>query len=105
MLFRSTGGILQAIEFLNERKTRKKTILIFSDLKEELQEGYIRDIAFELDGFRIVALNVTKLRSDNIDPREYIDRLAQWKNRVESAEGTWMVINDIGRLEPLFLQD
>ncbi len=100
-----TGGILQAIEFLNERNTRKKTILIFSDLKEEIQKGYVRDIALELEDFRVVALNVTKLRSDNIDPREYIDRLAAWKNRVESGEGTWLVINDIERLEPLFLDD
>lgn len=100
-----TGGLLQAIEFLNERKTRKKTILIFSDLKEELRKGYVRDIALDLDGFRVVALNVTKLRSDNIDPREYINRLDAWKNRVESGEGEWMVINDIERLEPLFLDD
>lgn len=100
-----TGGLLQAIEFLNERKTRKKTILIFSDLKEELRKGYVRDIALDLDGFRVVALNVTKLRSDNVDPREYINRLAAWKNRVESGEGEWMVINDIERLEPIFLED
>ena len=100
-----TGGVLQAIEFLNERKTGRKTILIFSDLKEELRKGYIRDIALNLEGFRVVALNVTKLRSDNIDPREYINRLDQWKNRVESGEGEWMVINDIERLEPLFLDN
>lgn len=100
-----TGGILQAIEFLNERKTRKKTIIIFSDLKEELRKGYVRDIDFNLDGFRVVALNVTKLRSDNIDPREYISRLESWKNRVESGAGQWQVINDIERLEPLFVVD
>ena len=100
-----TGGILQAVEFLNERKTRTKTIIIFSDLKEEIQKGYVRDIAFELDGFRVVALNVTKLRSDNIDPREYMTRVENWKNRVETAAGKWLVINDIERLEPLFEQD
>ena len=97
-----TGGILQAIEFLNERKTGKKTIIIFSDMKEEIKKGYVRDIAFKLNGFRVIALNVTKLRSDNIDPREYMDRLETWKNRVESAEGQWLIINDIERLEPLF---
>lgn len=100
-----TGGVLQAIEFLNERKTRKKTILIFSDLKEELRKGFVRDIPLELDGFRVIALNVTKLRSDNIDPREYIDRLEAWKNRVESGEGVWLVINDIERLEPIFMNN
>lgn len=35
-----TGGILQVIEFLNEAETGHNTILIFSDLKEELKKGY-----------------------------------------------------------------
>ena len=97
-----SGGLLQAIEYLRERGTGRKTVLIFSDLKEELEKGYIRDIPFELDGFRVVALNVTKLRSDNVDPREYIDRLAFWKKKVESGGGSWQVVNDLERLEPIF---
>ena len=48
---------------------------IFSDLKEDLEAGYVRDIAVPLAGFEVVALNVTKLRSDNVDPRRYLDRL------------------------------
>ena len=67
-----TGGLLQAVEYLNEKDPSAKTVLIFSDLKEDLQDGYIRDISFDLDGFNIIALNVTKLRSDNVDPREYL---------------------------------
>ena len=55
-----TGGLLQAVEYLNEKQPGAKTVLIFSDLKEDLEEGYIRDIDIELDGFEIVALNVTK---------------------------------------------
>ncbi len=94
-----TGGVLQAAEYLNEKGTGKKTILIYSDLKEELPEGYVRDIPFQLQGFDIVALNVTKLRSDNIDPREYMDRLEAWQQRVESGGGSWRVINDMDRLE------
>jgi len=94
-----TGGILQAAEYLNEKGTGKKTILIYSDLKEELPSGYVRDIPFQLEGFDIIALNVTKLRSDNIDPREYMDRLEDWQRRVEEGGGSWRVINDMDRLE------
>ena len=94
-----TGGILQAAEYLNEKGTGKKTILIYSDLKEELPEGYVRDLPFQLEGFDIIALNVTKLRSDNIDPREYMDRLEKWQQRVEEGGGSWRVINDMDRLE------
>jgi len=94
-----TGGLLQAAEYLNEKATGKKTILIYSDLKEELPEGYVRDIPFQLQGFDIIALNVTKLRSDNVDPREYMDRLDEWQKRVEAGGGSWNVINDMDRLE------
>ena len=96
-----TGGLLQAIEYLNEKKTHYKTILIFSDMKEDLKDGYIRDINFDLDGFNVIALNVTKLRSDNIDPREYLSRLTDWQTRVEKSGGHWQVINDLDGLEGL----
>lgn len=96
-----TGGILQATEYLRERETGRKTVLVFSDMKEDLAEGYVRDIPLELDGFEVVAVNVTKLRSDNIDPREYMDRIEAWKQRVEAAGGQFRVINDLDRLERL----
>lgn len=96
-----TGGMLQAVEFLNEKAPRVKKVLIFSDLKEELEEGYIRDIDFDLDGFDVIALNVTKLRSDNVDPREYLTRLDEWQAKVEKSGGTWRVINDLDGLEGL----
>jgi hypothetical protein len=96
-----TGGLLQAVEFLNEKGPSRKTVLIFSDLKEDLQDGYIRDIEFDLDGYEVIALNVTKLRSDNVDPREYLDRLEVWRQKVESSGGHWQVINDLDGLEGL----
>ncbi|MDA0678818.1 MAG: VWA domain-containing protein [Proteobacteria bacterium] len=96
-----TGGLLQAVEYLNEKEPGVKTVLIFSDLKEDLQDGYIRDIEFDLEGFDVIALNVTKLRSDNVDPREYLTRLAEWQTKVEKSGGRWRVINDLDGLEGL----
>ncbi len=96
-----TGGLLQAVEFLNEKGSGRKTIFIFSDLKEDLDEGYVRDLTLELEGFEVVALNVTKLRSDNIDPREYLERLEGWRHRVEAEGGSWRVINDLDHLQGL----
>lgn len=98
-----TGGMLQAIEYLNEAGVGRKTVLIFSDLKEELKKGYVRDIPLQVGGFDVVALNVTKLRTDNVDPREYMDRLSMWQSRVESGEGSWRVINDMERLESVII--
>ena len=97
-----SGGILQAIEYLNEVKPEQKYILIFSDLKEELAKGYVRDIPFQLSGFSVVALNVTKLRQDIRDPNKYLGRVEQWRTKVESGSGSWRVINDLERLEYIF---
>ena len=94
-----TGGMLQAIEFLREKNSGRKEILIFSDMKEDLAKGYVRDIPLDLKGFDVVALNVTKLRTDNVDPREYLNRLDAWRHRVEKAGGSFRVINDLERLE------
>ena len=67
-----TGGVLQASEFLTETGAGEQYILIFSDLEEDLQKGHIRDFPLDMPGIHVVALNVTKLRSDNIDPRDYL---------------------------------
>jgi len=96
-----TGGLLQAIEFLNEKDPGRKTIFIFSDLKEDLQSGYVRDIPLNLEGFDVVALNVTKLRTDNVDPREYLGRLKDWETQVNESGGRWRVVNDLDHLENL----
>lgn len=98
-----TGGVLQAIEYLNEKEPGVKEILIYSDLKEDLPKGFVRDIPLQLQGFNVVALNVTKLGSDNRDPREYLTRLENWQTRVENGGGQWLVINDMDRLERILV--
>jgi hypothetical protein len=95
-----TGGLIQGGMFLNETGAGKKTILIFSDMQEELDKATIRNIPISLKDIRVVALNVVKLKTDNIDPRRYIGRLEAWKKRVETAGASeWRVINDIERLD------
>ena len=94
-----TGGMLQAIEYLNETGAGYKYILIFSDLKEEVKKGHVRDFPITLTDIKVTALNVTKLQSDNVDPREYMKRVEEWTQRVEDGGGTWRVINDLERLD------
>lgn len=97
-----SGGLLQAVEYLNEAGSGQKYILIFSDLKEELAKGHIRDVPFELDGFKIIALNVTKLRDDIRDPKNYMQRVELWRVKTEIGGGDWHVINDLERLDNIF---
>jgi hypothetical protein len=98
-----SGGLLQAIEYLNEAEVGSKHIFIFSDMKEELPADFVRDFDLSLDGFTVKALNVTKLRSDNVNPTEYLQRVADWETRVEQAGGTWGMVNDLDRPDALAL--
>jgi hypothetical protein len=98
-----TGGILQAAEFLNETGAGRKTILIFSDMQEELDAKTVRNVNMNLTGIRVVALNVTKLATDNVDPKRYYGRLESWEKRVKSAGAAeWRMINDLEHLERMF---
>ena len=97
-----SGGVLQAIEYLNEADSGTKFILIFSDLKEELAKGHVRDVPFQLDGFHVIALNVTKLRQDIRDPKVYMARVDDWRLKAENGGGEWKVINDLERLDNIF---
>jgi hypothetical protein len=98
-----TGGLMQGAEYLNETGAGTKTIVVFSDMQEELDKVTVRDIPFNLKRIRVVAVNVVKLKTDNIDPRRYFGRLEAWQKRVVSAGASeWRVINDLERLDTIF---
>ena len=97
-----TGGLIQGAMFLNETGAGKKTILIFSDMQEELDKQTQRDFPIDLKNIRVIAVNVVKLKTDNVDPRKYIGRLDEWQKRVKAAGAReWLVVNDIEHLDRL----
>jgi hypothetical protein len=97
-----TGGLIQGAEYLNEAGAGRKTIIVFSDMQEELDKVTRRNFPISLKDIRIVAVNVVKLNTDNVDPRRYLGRLEDWKKRVEAAGASeWRVINDLERLDAL----
>src|SRR5467141_3606126 len=90
-------------QFLNETGAGTKTIIIFSDMQEELDKVTVRNFPISLKNIRIIALNVVKLKTDNVDPRRYLGRLDAWQKRVEGAGASeWRVINDLERLDAIF---
>ena len=98
-----TGGLLQGAEFLNETGAGTKTIVVFSDMQEEIDKLTVRNIPMNLKRIRVVAVNVVKLKTDNIDPRRYFGRLEAWQKRVVAAGASeWRVINDLERLDSIF---
>ena len=97
-----TGGLIQGSLFLNETGAGRKTILIFSDMQEELDKQAVRDFPIDLKNIRVVAVNVVKLKTDNVDPRRYLGRLDDWQKRVKAAGAAdWIVINDLEHLDRL----
>jgi hypothetical protein len=97
-----TGGLIQGAEFLNETGAGSKTIIIFSDMQEELDKVTQRDFPISLKGVRVIAVNVVKLKTDNVDPRKYMGRLEAWQKRVETAGAAeWRVINNLDRLDAI----
>lgn len=96
-----SGAMLQGAEYLKETGAGNRYILIFSDLEQDLPKGFIRKFHLPLKGDEVVALNVTKLRSDNVNPQEYLDRLSYWKKVIDRNGGTWRVMNDLDRLDRL----
>jgi len=95
-----TGGMIQAAQFLNETGAGTKTIIIFSDMQEELDRVTVRNFPIDLKNIRVIAVNVVKLRTDNVDPRLYMGRLEAWQKRAEGAGASeWRVINDLERLD------
>lgn len=100
-----TGGLIQGAEFLNEVGAGTKTIIVFSDMQEELDRVTQRDFPISLKNIRVVAVNVVKLGTDNVDPRRYLGRLAAWQKRVERAGAReWRVINNLDHLDAILAQ-
>jgi len=98
-----TGGILLARDFFSDVDAGHETLFLLSDLREDLMPGMNRDMSLDLQGTQVVAINVTRQRSDNFDPQAYSERLRLWEERVEDSGGEWMVANDLSRLERLAL--
>ena len=97
-----TGGLIQGAEYLNEIGAGNRTIIVFSDMQEELDKVTQRDFPINLKNIRVIAVNVVKLNTDNVDPRRYMGRLEAWQKRVEDAGAReWRVINNLDRLDAI----
>src|SRR5436190_18419183 len=95
-----SGGLIQGAEFLNEGGAGTKTVIIFSDMQEELDKVTVRNFPISLKVIRVIAVNVVKLKTDNVDPRLLLGRLDQWKTRVVNAGASeWRVVNDLDHLD------
>jgi hypothetical protein len=79
------GAMMLGAEYLRESGAGRKTMVVFSDLEEDLPRGVKRELAAdELKGVRVVAMNVKRLAADNADPAAYRQRLSGWEKQATS---------------------
>ncbi|MFO7684946.1 MAG: hypothetical protein R6V60_02545 [Desulfobacterales bacterium] len=97
-----SGGILQAIEYLNEARVGRKYILIFADFRGESTRDRARNIPFQLSDVSVIALKVTRLAPDSRGPANDLERLELWRAKVEDGRGKWQVIDDLERIDTIF---
>lgn len=90
------GALAQVSQYLATRKAADRTIVIFSDLEEDLPANCRRETALppELRGMNVIASNVTKLPEDNRDPARYGRRIEGWRRLVQAAGARWQVMPD-----------
>lgn len=101
------GGVQLCADYLKEVPAGRRTVLVLSDMQEDLPPGVHRQwAANELEGMYVVALNVKRLRKDQADPATYRERLAQWDQAVQQAGGAgWRVVQDVAHLPALRPED
>src|SRR4030065_112596 len=94
-----------AVARVKSRSFSEKDILAKVTFEKDPIQANAQKRAFpiNLKGISIVALNVTKLTTDNIDPRRYLNRMEWWEKRVRAAGAAdWRMVNDLEHPERIF---
>jgi len=79
------GAMMLGAEYLRESNAGRRTMVVFSDMEEDLPRGVKRDLApDELKGVRVLAMNVKRLAHDNANPMVYRQRLVGWEKQLMS---------------------
>ena len=79
------GAMMLGAEYLRESGAGRKTMILFSDMEEDLPRGVKRELApDELKGVHVMAMNVKRLSADNANPTAYRQRLAAWQKQLTS---------------------
>jgi len=102
-----SGALLITSEHLRETRAGLRTVVIFSDLREELPKGVRRTLGpGEFEKTEIIAMNVKRLAADSADPTAYRERLAEWgKKLTQAGASSWKVVLSREELVKEFAQE
>lgn len=100
-----SGAMMLCSDYLKNTGSGSRAIIVFSDMREELQPGLKREFRpTEFEDTDIAALNVIKLNKDTTDPEIYRQRMTDWEKRVLAAGAkSWALILDATKI-PEYLE-
>lgn len=96
-----SGAMMLCSDFLKATQSGTQVIFVFSDMKEELPKGVVRNFAKdEFEGIDIAAMNVIKLNKDSTNPEVYRKRLKKWNKRIiNSGASSWTTLLDATKIQ------
>ena len=96
-----SGALMLCSDYLKATKSGTQVMFVFSDMKEELPAGVVRNFADdEFDGIDIAAMNVIKLTDDSANPEVYRSRIKKWNQRiVDSGARSWNTLIDATKIQ------
>ena len=96
-----SGALMLCSDYLKSTQSGTQVMFVFSDMKEELPSGVVRNFAKdEFDGIDIAAMNVIKLTKDSANPEIYRKRLRKWDERViDSGAKSWNTLIDATKIQ------
>jgi hypothetical protein len=93
------GALLQAVDRLSRSEASERVVVVFSDLVEDPVSGCGSASApLDLTGVTVIAANVIKLNADAQNPQAYFDRIDAWEEKVETAGGRFVLVDDVAAL-------
>ncbi len=98
-----SGGMMMCRDLLAEAKASNRSVLLLSDLVEDLKPGDIRDLEGDaLSGIRVTAINVKRMERDQRDPKAYEKRITEFRERVLAGGASgFEVVSTPARLKEL----
>ncbi|MEZ5936712.1 MAG: hypothetical protein R3C52_00660 [Hyphomonadaceae bacterium] len=97
------GALAQAAFELRQRPEASRSIIVFSDMIEDLaKDCNTSGVSLDLSGITVVASNVIK--SSPADPDKYFAMLDDWEKVVTDAGGKWVLVASPDQLTTLVAQ-
>ena len=97
-----TGGMLQAMSWLNASGAGKKLIIVFSDFPDEPREGYMREFPVNFNGTQVMVWNITPAEPAAgvalTESQSFSERAESWQKRVVAGGGNWQLVNDAAEI-------